>query len=85
MGYTGKHSQYRFHVEDPVYFEKSLRFSIEHGHANDREGDWTSTAYWYQVGRTKPLPEVGAFDDRIPSGHGGLERWPGKDRKGLPG
>ena len=85
MGYTGKHSQYRFHVEDPVYFEKSLRFSIEHGHANDREGDWTSTAYWYQVGRTKPLPEVGAFDDRIPYSHGGLERWPGKDRKGLPG
>ena len=24
--YTGKHSQYRFHVEDPIYFERSLLF-----------------------------------------------------------
>lgn len=83
--YTGKHSQYRFHIEDPIYFEKSLRFSIEHGHANDRQGDWTSTAYWYQADRTKPLPGVGSFEDRIPFSHGGLERWPGKDRRRLPG
>jgi len=82
--YTGKHSQYRFHVEDPVYFEKSLLFSIEHGHANDRQGDWTSTAYWYQVGRTRPLPEPPPFDERLPYAFGGLERWPGKDREGLP-
>lgn len=82
--YTGKHSQYRFHIEDPVYFNNSLHFSIEHGHANDRQGDWTSTAYWYQIGRKKPLPEVGSYADRVPFSHGGLERWPGKDRKGLP-
>ncbi|WNQ13898.1 DUF2961 domain-containing protein [Paenibacillus aurantius] len=82
--YTGKHSQYRFHLEDPIYFEKSLRFTIEHGHANDRQGDWSSTAYWYQVGRTSPLPDLGSFDSRIPYAFGGLERWPGKDRKDLP-
>ncbi len=50
----------------------------------DRQGDWTSTAYWYQINRTKPLPDVGAFEDRIPYAFGGLERWPGKDRKTLP-
>jgi hypothetical protein len=83
--YTGKHSQYRFHVEDPIYFEKSLRFSIEHGHANDRAGDWTSTAYWYQINRMTPLPEIGSFQDRLPYAFGGLERWAGgKDRKELP-
>ena len=82
--YTGKHSQYRFHVEDPVYFEKSLRFSIEHGHANDKQGDWTSTAYWYQIGRTEPLPDPGPFEERIPYAFGGLEHWPGKDRHDLP-
>lgn len=82
--YTGKHSQYRFHVEDPVCFAKCLRFSIEHGHANDRQGDWVSTAFWYQTGRTEPLPDVGAFEDRVPYGFGSLERWPGKDRRGLP-
>ena len=50
--YTGKHSQYRFHVEDPVYFEESLRFSIEHGHANDRQGDWTPTIHGAPRGGT---------------------------------
>jgi len=82
--YTGKHSQYRFHIEDPVHFEKSLHFSIEHGHANDRQGDWSSTAYWYQVGRKEPLPECGTFDERIPFAYGGLEKWLGKDRQELP-
>ena len=83
--YSGKHSQYRFHIEDPVYFEKSLVFSIEHGHANDRQGDWTSSAYWYQVDRKKPLPDLGSFEERIPFNHGGLERMiGGKDRNDLP-
>jgi hypothetical protein len=84
VDYTGKHSQYRFHIEDPVYFERSLLFSIEHGHANSRQGDWTSTAYWYQVGRTQPLPNVGLLSDRVPYAFGGLERWPGRDRSELP-
>ncbi len=82
--YTGKHSQYRFHIEDPVYFEKSLRFSIEHGHANDRQGDWNSTVYWYQINRTAPLPEIGKCKDRIPYSYGGMERAPGKNRRELP-
>lgn len=82
--YTGKHSQYRFHIEDPVYFEKSLLFSIEHGHANDRQGDWSSTAYWYQIDRKRPLPDIGSFDDRIPYAFGGFESFGGKDRKHLP-
>jgi len=80
--YTGKHSQYRFHIEDPVYFERSLRFSIEHGHANDRQGDWSSVAYWYQAGRKNPLPEIEPIKQRLP--FSGPDRWPGKDRKELP-
>ncbi len=82
--YTGKHSQYRFHVEDPIYFERSLKSSVEHGHANDKQGDWTSTAFWYQVDRTTELPAIGSFEDRVPYSHGGLERWPGKSRQDLP-
>ncbi|WP_308637177.1 glycoside hydrolase family 172 protein [Paenibacillus silvisoli] len=82
--YTGKHSQYRFHLDDPIYFEQSLRFSIEHGHANDRQGDWSSTAYWYQIGRTRPLPDTGTFEERIPYKFGGWEHPQGKDRKSLP-
>ena len=83
--YTGKHSQYRFHIEDPIYFEKSLRFSIEHGHANDKQGDWSSTAYWYQRGPAKPLEPIRPFEERIPYAFGGIESCrSGKDRKSLP-
>jgi hypothetical protein len=73
--YTGKHSQYRFHIEDPVRFKKSLTFSIEHGHGNDREGDWCSTAYWYQTLPHKPFPPLLPVEQRLPSRWGGIERW----------
>ncbi len=39
---------YRFHIADPIPFKKSLKFSIEHGHANDRSDNFSSVAYWYQ-------------------------------------
>jgi len=81
--YTGKHSQYRFHIEDPVYFEKSIRVTIEHGHANDRQGDWSSTAFWYQNGRTEKLPGLPAFDARVPYAFGGYEVQ-GINRAALP-
>ena len=73
--YTGKHSQYRFHIEDPIRFERSLLFSIEHGHANDRRGDWTSTAYWYQTEPHRSFPTLLPVDKRLPYRWGGIERW----------
>ena len=30
-------------------FKKSMRVTIEHGHANDHEADYSSVAYWYQT------------------------------------
>ena len=45
----GHVSLYRFHVEDPVTFERSIRVTIEHGHANRRSDDYSSVAYWYQA------------------------------------
>lgn len=47
VNWSGRISMYRFHVEDPVMFTRSLRFSIEHGHANHRSDDWSSVAFWY--------------------------------------
>ncbi|MEJ5867275.1 glycoside hydrolase family 172 protein [Pseudokineococcus sp. 5B2Z-1] len=46
--WAGQVSVYRFHVEDPVPFTRSIRVSIEHGHANRRSDDLSSVAYWYQ-------------------------------------
>jgi hypothetical protein len=38
-----------------VRFRKSIRVTIEHGHANKRMDDVSSTAYWYQVEPHEPF------------------------------
>lgn len=62
----GKNSMYRFHIEDPIAFEQSLRVSIETGHDNALANDYSSTAYWYQVGRSRPLPPLPPVGERLP-------------------
>lgn len=47
--WKGKITYYRYHILDPIMFEKEIRVTIEHGHANHRSDDWSSTAYWYQT------------------------------------
>ncbi|HEY3284479.1 MAG TPA: glycoside hydrolase family 172 protein, partial [Armatimonadota bacterium] len=39
---------YRWHIEDAMPFHKSIKFTIEHGHANEYKADYSSVAYWYQ-------------------------------------
>jgi hypothetical protein len=46
---TGRWSVYRFHIIDPIPFRESIRVTFEHGHANARSDDYSSTAYWYQA------------------------------------
>ncbi len=48
FNWHGKITYYRYHIEDPVYFNKNILVTIEHGHDNHRADDWSSTAYWYQ-------------------------------------
>ena len=62
----GKNSMYRFHVEDPIRFRTSIRVTIETGHANALANDYSSVAYWYQRGRTEPLPPIPSVADRRP-------------------
>ncbi len=57
---------YRFHVCDPIIFHKSIRVSIEHGHANDRNDDYSSVAYWYQTLPHKKFPPFPKVEDRLP-------------------
>jgi hypothetical protein len=58
--HPGRHkcTSYRFHVEDPVIFTKSLKVTIEHGHANLQNNDYASTAYWYQTEPHAPFPPL---------------------------
>lgn len=64
--WSGKISLYRFHIEDPIHFQKSIRVTIEHGHANHRSDDYSSTAYWYQTEPHKPFPALPPVADRLP-------------------
>lgn len=63
--YSGKHSWYRFHLLDPVRFQRSIRVSIEHGHANRRSDDYSSTAYWYQKEPHQPF-DILPVEQRLP-------------------
>jgi hypothetical protein len=64
--YNERITVYRYHVADPILFTKSLRVSIEHGHANDRFDDYASTAYWYQTPGGPALPPLLPALERLP-------------------
>jgi Protein of unknown function (DUF2961) len=63
--WSGQASLYRFHVEDPVTFERSIRVTVEHGHANKRSDDYSSVAFWYQTEPHKPF-SILPVEQRIP-------------------
>jgi hypothetical protein len=71
-------SMYRWHLDDPIRFTKSLRFEIEHtgwisadetetgeidGHV-EREDDIATVAFWYQVGQPKRFTTLPVAADR---------------------
>lgn len=66
FGWMGRTHCYRFHLEDPVRFQASLRASIEHGHANCLTLELASVAYWYQTLPSRPFPALPAAADRVP-------------------
>lgn len=59
-------SVYRFHLDSPIPFTKSLRATIEHGHANHRSDNFFSVAYWYQTEPHAPFPALPPVEERIP-------------------
>lgn len=59
-------SLYRFHLDSPITFTKSLRASIEHGHANARSDNYFSVAYWYQTEPHAAFPPLPTLDQRVP-------------------
>jgi hypothetical protein len=59
-------SVYRFHIDSPVTFTKSLRATIEHGHANHRSDNFYSVAYWYQTEPHAQFPALPPVDQRVP-------------------
>jgi Protein of unknown function (DUF2961) len=65
----GRSSVYRFHLDSPIPFTKSLKATIEHGHANVRSDNYFSVAYWYQTEPHAAFPLLPAAEDRLPKIH----------------
>ena len=74
--YLGKHTCYRFHIQDPVPFTKSLKMVIEHKGSGQRaDGTWdgyrerfddfSSVAYWYQTEPHKVFAPLPPAKDRL--------------------
>ncbi|WP_261133465.1 glycoside hydrolase family 172 protein [Bacillus sp. Marseille-Q3570] len=64
--WSGKISAYRYHIQDPITFEKSIKVTIEHGHNNHRSDDYSSTAYWYQSEPHTPQSDIKPVEERLP-------------------
>lgn len=65
--YDGRVAMYRWYVHDPIHFSSSLRWTVEHGHANNFAVDYSSVAYWYQspLATLSPLPDADALLPRL--------------------
>ena len=66
---------YRWQIEDPIIFQKQIRVSIEHGHANRRADDISSVAFWYQTEPHKPFEKLADVQDRIATFRGPFHNW----------
>ncbi len=78
IGWLGRTHCYRFHFQDPVMFDESLRVSIEHGHANCLTLDLATVAYWYQTEPHRPFPPIQPPESRKPKPEIGvvdIHRW----------
>ena len=74
----GRIVMYRFHIDNPVRFQKSIKMTMEHGHANSRSDNYYTVAYWYQIEPHAPFPVLPPAAYRIPhlyrvDGPGALE------------
>ena len=57
---------YRWHIDSPLNFRKSIRMTIEHGNGNDRSDNFYSVAYWYQTEPHAKFPALPPVADRLP-------------------
>ena len=62
----GRYCCYRWHGDNPVTFEKYLKHTIEHGHANNRGDNFFSVGYWYQSAPYTDFPPLPPVAARIP-------------------
>jgi hypothetical protein len=64
--WKGKNSVYRYHIEDPIRFQKEILVTIEHGHGNKLSNDYSSTAYYYLSQPQQGGPSLPSVQNRLP-------------------
>lgn len=64
-GWLGRTHIYRFFITDPIYFDKSCKFTIEHGTNDNLTLDLASVSYWY-LDKASSLPESPTKEERQP-------------------
>jgi len=64
--WKGKQTVYRYYIEDPIRFRRSIKVTIEHGHANTLSNDYSSTAYYYLSEPKRGGPEIPPVEERLP-------------------
>jgi hypothetical protein len=62
----GRYCCYRWHGDNPVTFQRYLKHTMEHGHANDRGDNFYSVCYWYQTEPFTDFPALAPVGERIP-------------------
>jgi hypothetical protein len=62
----GRYCCYRWHADNPVTFNRYVKMSMEHGHANHRSDNWYSCCYWYQSQPYTDFPPLPSAEQRIP-------------------
>lgn len=63
----GRYCLYRWHADNPVTFQKYMKHTMEHGHANDRADCFYSVCYWYQSEPYTDFPALPPAAARIPA------------------
>jgi hypothetical protein len=62
----GRYCCYRWHGDNPVTFQRYLKHTMEHGHANNRGDNFFSVGYWYQATPNTDFPALPPVAERIP-------------------
>jgi len=83
-------SLYRWHIQDPINFERELRVTIQalgwgsDGKYKKLSDDIASVAYWYQTEPHAPFPKIPAFAERLRDATRPPFKIPGADRPWCP-
>jgi hypothetical protein len=83
-GDSGYQTSYVFHLENPVYFTREIKATIEIGHANHLGNEVSSVAYWYAE-QPSPAAAVPPVQQRLPVRRDNNGQWMTDAERQCPG